>query len=477
MTPAGRVGAPSLRPVVVPLSGLLVAQFVSGLSGTIVATSIPTIMVTLDGPTSHGTWLVAATILGNTATTPIWGKLGDQFSPKLLLQVAIGFFVVGSLASGFAANTSQLIASRAMQGVGLGGLMALIMVVVASLVAPRQRGRVNSWLTSVQTTATIAGPVIGGFIVQAPGFGWQWCFFLGIPFAVISLVVISATLRVVQPPRVGRPRIDWAGAILIGTGVPAVLVCVTALGEGGELGWTTLALGGYGVVALVAAVLVELRAPEPVVPLRLLATRTLVLCIIAAACAGSTLFGGTVFISQYLQFGLGMPPAIAGVMLVPMAFGAIITSVAAARYMGRTGRLRPVLVMGIGMLCGGHALLTVAHLAPIPLVLAGTILVASGLGATTHNLVLAAQNTVQLGKVGAVSASVMFFFTLGGTVGLVAYGAVLTSRVSALQAEGATLAEAYLGGMPWVFALSALVLLPALAAVLGLPRTVLRTSV
>jgi MFS family permease len=474
-TPAsGPDPRPSLRPVVVPLSGLLVAQFVAGLSGTIVATSIPTIMRALDGPPSHATWLVAATILANTATTPIWGKLGDLFATKRILQIAIGLFVVGSLLAGSTGSTGTLIAARAIQGIGLGGLLSLIAVVIAGLVEPRQRGRVNGWLTSVQTTATIAGPVLGGLIVQLPGLGWRWCFFLGVPFAVASIVIIAVTLKL--PARsVVRGRADWAGALLVGSSIAALLICVTVVSDAG---WSpsTAAIGGYGLLALVGVVIVELRAEDPVIPLRLLAGRTPLLCVIAAVCVGTNLFGGTVFVSQYLQTGLGMPPTASGLLLIPMAVGTVATALLAGRFTSRTGRIRPVLIGGALMLVIGNIVLSQVNLWPVPLAIGGTVLIAAGLGALSQNLVLTAQNSVPFGRVGSISSSVMFFNFLGGTVGLVIFGAVLAAEIAALVSAGSSTAQATVTATPAIFALAAGVSAPALIAVLALPGVLLRTT-
>ncbi|MCU1444617.1 MFS transporter [Cryobacterium sp.] len=263
---------PSLRPIVAPLSGLLIAQFVAGLSATIVATSIPSIMQNLPGPTSHSRWIVAATIPGNTATTPIWGKLGDRFNPKVILQAGLMFFAVGSLVAALSLNTTQLIVGRALQGIGLGGILSLVVIVIAALVEPRQRGRVNAWLSSMQTTATLRGPVIGGLIVQTPGLGWQWCFLLSIPGALAAVIVIAATLRIVRTPH-ERMRADFAGAGLIALDVTSSLICISALPHAATSVWLVAVPGAVGLIALTVAVFVELRADDPILPLRLLAAR------------------------------------------------------------------------------------------------------------------------------------------------------------------------------------------------------------
>ena len=464
---ADRPDRPSLGPIVVPLSGLLIAQFVAGLSATIVATSIPSILQNLDGPTAHSTWIVAATILGNTASLPIWGKLGDRFNPKGILQAGLVFFAVGSLVAGLSPNTSQLIVGRALQGIGLGGILALIVIVVAALVEPRQRGRVNAWLSTMQTTATLSGPVLGGLIVQTPGLGWQWCFLLSAPAATVSIIVIASTLRIVRQP-VPRMRADFAGAALIAVGVTSLLICVSVLPTLATSVPLVAITGAIGVVALVSAWVVELRADDPILPLRLLAARTPLLCIIAAFFAGTTLFGGSVFITQYLQLGVGLMPATAGLLLTPMALGTVGSAFAAGRFISRTGRIKPVLLTGAIALFTGNAVLFLMDFSPTVMAVTGTVLIACGLGAVIQNLTLTAQTTVPFRTVGSMSASVAFFLTLGGTIGLVVLGAVLSYRVDSLQAAGSTLAESYFVGMPLVFGLSALLVLPAIVAIAAL---------
>ena len=463
----------SLRPLMVPLSGLLIAQFVAGLSATIVATSIPSILQHLQGPPSHSTWIVGATILGNTATVPIWGKLGDRFNPKGILQAALLFFAAGSLVAGLAPNTTQLIVGRALQGIGLGGVIALIVIVTAALVEPRQRGRVNAWLTSMQTTATLSGPIIGGLIVQTSGLGWQWCFLLSVPAATVSILVIASTLHIVRQPSTRMPA-DFAGAGLIAVGVTSLLICVSVLPTVAEAVPLAVISGGVGILTLVAAWFVELRAADPILPLRLLAARTPLLCIIAAFFAGTTLFGGSVFITQYLQLGVGLMPVTAGLLLTPMALGTVGSAFAAGRFISRTGRVRPVMLVGAISLFAGNAVLFLMDFSPIVMAVTGTVLLACGLGAVLQNLTITAQTTVPFHTVGSMSASISFFLALGGTIGFVVLGSVLTYRVETLQAGGASLADSYFEGMPLLFGLSALLVLPAITAISALPPVHLR---
>ncbi|ROS28364.1 MFS transporter [Rathayibacter sp. PhB127] len=461
-----------------PLTGLMLSQFVAGLSATIVATSVPTVMRSLEGAAGLSTWLVAATILGNTATTPLWGRLADLVAPKRILQAAIGVFVAGSVLAALAPSTAVLLAARALQGVGLGGTAAVSMAAVALLVPLRERGRVNGSLQALQTSATILGPIVGGVVVQA--LGWRWCFVVALPLAVASFVVLTASLHVRLPvtPRGGRT--DYAGALLIATGVPAALIALTLLGEGsgggGSRAVALLGFGGFGALALVALVLVELRVAAPIIPLRLLVARVPLVCAVAAFLLGSTLFGGSVFVTQYLQLGLGMDPAPAGLLLAPMAVGAVIASFTAGRAVTRRGRVKGVLLLAAGAMLLGNVALALAPLAPLPLALTGALLLSAGLGTTLQNLVLAAQTVAPAGRTGSLSAAIVFFFTLGGTVGLVGYGAALSARLTALVSAGAAEVEAYALALPLVFALSAAACAAAVGALAALPTVRLRPA-
>ncbi|SMH28280.1 Major Facilitator Superfamily protein [Rathayibacter oskolensis] len=470
---AVREAPPSLRGARWPLAGLMIAQFVAGLSATIVATSVPTVMRSLEGAAGLSTWLVAATILGNTATTPLWGRLADLVAPKRILQCAIGLFIAGSVLAALAPTTAVLLTGRAVQGVGLGGTAAVSIAAVALLVPQRERGRVNGSLQALQTSATILGPIVGGVVVQS--LGWRWCFVVALPLAVASFAVLTATLHVRLPVAARGGRTDYAGALLIATGIPSALIALTLVGEGAT-GVAFTAFGSFGLLALIALVIVELRVAAPIIPLRLLASRVPLVCAVAAVLLGSTLFGGSVFVTQYLQIGLGIDPAPAGLLLAPMAVGAVIASFAAGRAITRRGRVKGVLLLAAAAMLVGNAALALAPLAPLPLALTGALLLSAGLGMSLQNLVLAAQTVAPPGRTGSVSAAIVFFFTLGGTVGLVGYGAALSARIGVLTQAGATEAEAYALGLPLVFALSAAAAAVALGALVMLPTVRLRNG-
>ncbi len=413
------------------LSGLLLVLFVAMISSTIVSTALPRIIGSLNGTQSQYTWVVTATLLTATAATPIWGKLADLYNKKALVQIAIVIFLVGSLVSGFAQNTSQLIAARAFQGLGVGGLQALVQVVIAAMIPPRERGRYNGYLGGVMAVATVGGPLLGGVIVDTSWLGWRWCFFIGVPFAVLALAVLQKTLHVATIRR-DNVKIDYLGAALIAAGVAVLLIWVSFVGGSFAWGsWQTAAMVGGAVVLLAAAVWVESRAAEPVVPLDIVRQRTTALAIVASLAVGMAMFGGAVFLGQYFQIGRGFTPTEAGLLTIPMMFGVLVASTVSGQLITRTGQIKPYIVTGTLVLVAGFGWLsTIDHETSLVSVGGAMVLVGAGVGMSMQNLVLAVQNTVALRDIGAASSSIAFFRSLGGTVGVSVLGAVLANRVT-----------------------------------------------
>src|SRR3954469_12715289 len=303
----------SNRQIVRTLTGLLTGMFVAILSNTIVANALPAIVTDLQGSQTGYTWVVTATLLATTASTPIWGKLDDLFPKKPLVQTAIVIFIVASVGAGFAGSMGTLIAWRFLQGIGAGGLQALVQVVLAAIIPPRQRGRYSGYTGSVLAAATVSGPLVGGLLVDTPGLGWRWTFFVGVPVGLIALVVLQKTLRV---PTVRREvKLDYWGASLIVGGVSTLLVWVSLAGEqfawNSATSWTLVALG---VAALAVAGWVGRKVPEPVVPMWLFRQRTVVLSVLASAVVGVVMFGGSIFLGQYFQIGRGYSPMASGLL-------------------------------------------------------------------------------------------------------------------------------------------------------------------
>src|SRR3954466_1673959 len=440
--PGGRaMSAPTLTTSAAPmthrqtlnaLSGLLLVLFVAMLSSTVVSVALPQIIGALDGSQIQYTWVVTATLLTATASTPIWGKLADLFNKKILIQVAIVIFVLASAAAGLSPSAGQPIAARAVQGIGVGGLQALVQVAIAAMIPPRERGRYNGYLGGVMALATVGGPLLGGLIVDTSWLGWRWCFYVGVPVAAVALVLLQRTLHLPVTRR--QVHIDYLGAAFLTAGVSALLIWVTLAGD--HFAWmsteTALFLTG-GVAAIVAFVVTERKAREPIVPLRLFRDRTTTLAIIASIAIGVAMFGSSVFLGQYLQISRGYSPTAAGLLTIPMVAGLLISSTVSGILISRTGRWKRFLVAGSVLVVVGFALLSlVDHETNMVLLGAFLFVLGVGIGMTMQNLVLAVQNTVAASDLGAASSAVAFFRSLGGTIGVSVLGAVLSTRVGDL---------------------------------------------
>ncbi|MBY3554004.1 MDR family MFS transporter [Modestobacter lapidis] len=434
--PAEQQGGMTHQQILSALSGMLLAMFVAFLSSTVVSNALPTIITDLRGSQSQYTWVVTATLLASTATTPIWGKLADLFSKKLLIQLSIVVFVVGSMLAGLSSSVPMLIGWRALQGVGLGGITALVQIAMAAMISPRERGRYSGLLGAVMAVATVGGPLIGGLLVDTSWLGWRWCFYVGVPFGIVALVLLQRTLHLPVTKR--KVSIDYLGATFLTAGVSALLIWVTL--AGGSFDWVStesaLFVAG-GLLAVVAFVVTELRVREPIVPLRLFRDRTTTLAIIASVAIGVAMFGSTVFLGQYLQISRGYSPTAAGLLTIPMVGGLLVSSTASGILISRYGRWKAYLVAGSVLVAAGFGLLSTLDHATDMVVLGVFLAVLGvGIGMTMQNLVLAVQNTVAAADLGAASSAVAFFRSLGGTIGVSVLGAALSSRVGVLIQEG-----------------------------------------
>ena len=372
-----------------------------------------------------------ATLLTMTATTPIWGKLADLFSKKILVQSALVIFSIGSLIAGFAPSMEVLIGARAIQGLGVGGLTALVQVVIASMVSPRERGRYSGYIGATFALATVSGPLVGGLIVDTPGLGWRWCFFIGLPVAATAFIVLQKTLHL---PVIKREvHIDYLGATLLVGGVSLLLVWISLAGN--QFDWISGASGGLvaaGFVVLVAAIYVEAQlAHEPIIPMRLFKDRTTSLATAASVLIGVAMFGSTVYLSQYFQLARGMSPTHAGLMSIAMVGGLLVSSITSGRIITATGRWKRFLVGGMIFVIAGLTLLSqIDERTNLALVGVFMAILGLGLGATMQNLVLAVQNNAAQSDMGAASSVVAFFRSMGGSIGVSALGAILSVQVA-----------------------------------------------
>ncbi|GAC70090.1 MDR family MFS transporter [Gordonia soli] len=418
------------------LVGLLLGMFVAFLSSTIVSNALPTIITDLHGTQDQYTWVITATLLASTATTPIWGKFSDLVSKKLLVQMSLFLFTLGSVLAGFSQSVGMLIGFRVIQGLGLGGLQALVVIVIATMFSPRERGRYQGPIAAVMSVATVAGPLIGGVIVDTSWLGWRWTFYVCVPLAIVALAVIQRTLNI---PVVRREvTIDYAGALLIASGVSTLLIWVTLAGK--SFDWASsisYGLVALGVVLLGAALWVESRAKDPIIPLRLFRDRTTALATIASIAVGVALFGGAVFLGQYFQIARGYSPTAAGLLTLPMIIGSMLSATVSGQLITRFGRWKAFLVVGASLMTVGFGLLSTID-AHTDMVLLGVYLfiLGTGMGMTMQNLVLAVQNNVGPENLGAATSTVTFFRSLGGAAGVSVLGAVLSNHVTDLIAKG-----------------------------------------
>ncbi|MGW7126824.1 MFS transporter [Streptomyces bobili] len=424
------------RQIMEALSGLLLGMFVAILSSTIVSNALPEIIGDLGGGQSAYTWVVTATLLAMTATTPLWGKLADLYDKKALVQIALVIYVLGSAAAGLSQNSGMLIACRVVQGVGVGGLSALAQIVMAAMISPRERGRYSGYLGATFAVATVGGPLLGGVITDTSWLGWRWCFYVGVPFAVIALIVLQKTLHL---PVVKRDvKVDWAGAFFISAAVSLLLVWVTFAGDKYEwLSWQTYAMVAGSIALGLIFVLVESRAAEPIIPLRLFRNRTITLSSAASLFVGVAMFSGTVFFAQYFQLARDESPTMSGVLTIPMIAGLFVSSTVSGQLITRTGKWKAWLVGGGVLITAGLGLLgTIRYDTPYWKTAVFMALLGLGVGMMMQNLVLSTQNQVAPSDLGAASSTVTFFRSLGGAMGVSALGAVMANRIGDYAEDG-----------------------------------------
>ena len=432
--PASAPAAMSQRQVLEALSGLLLGMFVAILASTVVSTSLPKIIGDLGGGESSYTWVVTSTLLATTVSTPVWGKLADLFNRKLLIQLSLVIFVLGSALAGFSQNPGTLIAFRVLQGLGAGGLTALSQIILADIISPRERGKYSGYFGAVMAVGTVGGPLIGGLLTDT--LGWRWNFFVGVPFAVIAIILLQVTLKLSNQQK-RAVSIDYLGIATIGGGVSLLLIWITLAGKNFDWVSPTSFLMVIGAAVLLAAsVFIELRAKEPILPMTLFRNRTFTMAVIGSIAVGIAMFGATVYLAQYMQLARGATPTQSGLLTIPMIAGLLISSTVGGQLVTRTGKWKPIMITGSIALVVGLALMgTIRYDTPYVLVALFMVVMGAGVGLVMQNLVLVVQNTTEPRNIGAASAGVAFFRSLGGAVGVSVLGTVLGTRVSDLIAD------------------------------------------
>lgn len=416
------------RQVMTVLSGLLLGMFLASLDQTIVSTAMRTIADELDGQTAQA-WVTTSYLIASTITTPLYGKLSDQYGRKPFYVFAILVFLLGSVLCGTAQSIYELAAYRAVQGIGAGGLMSLAFAIVGDLVSPRQRGRYQGWFMAVFGTSSVLGPVIGGAFAGQPTLlgidGWRWIFYLNVPIGLVALAVVLRKLQL--PKRVNEHRIDFIGAALLTSAVVPLLLVAE---QGREWGWgsgLTLGMLALSLGSLAAFVPWEKRlGPEAILPMRMFSSSVFSITSVTSLLVGAAMFGGLVVVPLYLQIVRGASPTAAGLQMIPLMAGIFVTSTVSGRVMSRTGRYKPLPVVGTALMFVSLMLMTTLGVdTPLWKVMVYMAVMGMGLGLSMQTLVISVQNALPPKDMGVATSSVTFFRSMGGTFGAAVSLAVL----------------------------------------------------
>ncbi|WP_307874038.1 MULTISPECIES: MDR family MFS transporter [unclassified Frankia] len=408
--------------------GLMLSVLLASLDQTVVTTALPTIVGDVGG-LNHLSWIVTAYLLASTVSAPLYGKLGDLYGRKKLFHAAIGIFVVGSLLCGAAQNMPELILFRALQGLGAGGLAVGPQAIIADIIPPAERGRYSGLMGSVYALASVLGPLVGGLFTDR--LSWRWVFYINLPVGVFTVIVIALVLPASTARR--RQRVDWAGTALLGAAAASLILLLTW--GGSEYAWTSPVIVGLltaTVVLAAAFVAVETRVPEPVLPLRLFRSSVFDISILGTAVITMAMLGLITFIPLFLQTVQRISPTLSGFETAPIVTTMLVCTIWAGRRVARTGRYRSYPIAGAVLLIAGSgtvALFGTRLDAPYWHTAIGMVLFGAGVGLATVVYVLTVQNSVPHGDIGAATASMAFFRSMGGAVGIAIFGGIFAHRL------------------------------------------------
>ncbi len=417
----------SHRQIQIVFLGLMAGMLVSSLDQTVVATAMPTIVGELGG-LEHLSWVITAYLLTSTASMPLYGKLSDLYGRKILFQAAIVVFLIGSLLCGLSQNMAELIACRGIQGLGAGGIMILSQTIVGDIIAPRERGRYQGYMGSIFAVAAVAGPLIGGFFTD--NLTWRWVFYVNLPIGIMALIVTSFVLR--MPVRRFEQRIDYSGSLLMVSGISALLL-LTSLG-GIEYAWLSPLIIGLGVVGIVLLgffLLNEARVSEPLLPLRLFRNKVFAVATALSFIVGIGFLGSVSYLPIYFQVVRGTSATLSGLSMLPLMATVLLGAVGGGRIISKIGRYRMFPIIGTAIMIVGMYLLSRMNDATSSLHAALFMAVLGiGLGMVMQVPILAVQNAVMHKDLGAGTASVNLFRSLGSAFGVAIFGAILSNRLT-----------------------------------------------
>ena len=434
------------KQIQVILSGLMMGLLLAALDQTIVSTALKRIVEDFNG-LEHYSWVVTAYLLTSTAATPLYGKISDIYGRRHVFQFAIIVFLIGSLLSGASQSMGQLIAFRAVQGIGAGGLMAMTFAIIGDIIPPRERGKYQGYFGAVWGLSSVAGPLLGGFFSDQATLlgtdGWRWIFYINMPFGIAALVITSIVLHI-PSVRVNH-KIDFVGATLMVSGTSSILLALSYAGP--THGWSdtaTLAFAGAGITLAVLFVWWESRAAEPILSLTLFQNRTFSVTSIVGFITGAGMFGAIVMLPLYLQVVKGATATESGLQLLPMMLGIVSMSIYSGKKISSSGEYRVFPIVGaLLMTVGILSLLLLAIDTPYWQLAIAMVLIGWGLGASMQPLVIAVQNAVDFKDMGIATSASTFFRSLGSVVGTAVFGAILTSKLHEhLASQFATLAQA-----------------------------------